>query len=469
MSQLAGDFSFKAMNGQVNVDEAQGIVECFVAAVGNKDSVGDIVASGAFSESLKRRKPRVVWGHNWNDPIGKVLEIYEVPANDPRLPVKMKQAGVGGLYARVQFNLATEKGRESFSSVAFFGGDQEWSIGYKTINATYDQSLQANILREVELYELSPVLHGANQLTATISVKSDDAEKCHPGHGPMGMAPRSGLGPVVPPKLSVMRSFDPQMPEEADPRGMSPIEALLTAVRSVDNDDQGDIFAEGEALMLGDEARARLEQEVARRSTSRVEIISATENMVLLNRFMESGNKVTYRLPYHHEKETDQYMFGKPEKLNVSKPGVTPQMIVPSQMPSMPMAVKPMNTASPYVLSAQPIKSAFEIVAHACKSVDSSIFDDESLSDTQKLVNLIAILQEHVVKSAPRHATMKCAPHQAFYVKQLLDPVIEYHGLSSEVYDDGIHILGVFTDDTVDALRRCEKAIKAAVRTKSFR
>jgi len=468
MSQLAGSFSFKAMNGQVNVDEAQGIVECFVAAVGNKDSVGDIVATGAFTESLKRRKPRVVWGHNWNDPIGKVLEIYEVPANDPRLPAKMKQAGVGGLYARVQFNLATEKGREAFASVAFFGGDQEWSIGYKTINATYDQSLQANILREVELYEVSPVLHGANQLTATISVKSDEAEKCHPGSGPMHMGRPMSMGPVVPPRLSVMRSFNPESPDEDDPRGLSPIEALMQAVSSLD-EQREDIFAEGEARQLGDEERSRLEQEVSRRSSSRVEMISATENMIILNRFMEGGKKITYRLPYHHEKDTDEYMFGKPEKLNVAKPAVTPQMIVPSQMPHMPMAVKPMATASPYVLSAQAGKSAFEIVAQACKSIESNIFDDESMSDRQKVSTLISILQDYVADVTPQHATMKCLPHQAFYVKELLDPVIEYHGLTSEVHDDGIHIFGNFNDDVVDALRRCEKSIKVAVKSKSLK
>lgn len=197
------DIHFKAMNGQFNIDEAQGIVECFVAAVGNKDSVGDIVASGAFTESLKRRKPRVVWGHNWNDPIGKVLEIYEVPAHDPRLPGKMKQAGVGGLYAKVQFNLATEKGREAFASVAFFGGDQEWSIGYKTLQANFDSAMQANVLREVELYEVSPVLHGANQLTATISVKSDEGEKCH----------TPTMGDRMPMMPAVMRAFKPEVPE----------------------------------------------------------------------------------------------------------------------------------------------------------------------------------------------------------------------------------------------------------------
>ena len=164
---------FKANAGQFNVDEALGIVECFVAGIGNKDSVGDVCLPGAFAGSLKRRKPRVVWGHNWNEPIGKVLDVYEVGPNDPRLPSKMRSAGIGGLYARVQFNLKSERGKEAFHSVVFFGEEQEWSIGYKTLDAVFDPSQQANLLKEVELYEVSPVLHGANQLTGTISIKAD--------------------------------------------------------------------------------------------------------------------------------------------------------------------------------------------------------------------------------------------------------------------------------------------------------
>lgn len=173
---MENSLEFKALSGQLNVDEAKGIVECFVAAVGNKDSVGDIVAPGAFDGSLKRRTPRVVWGHDWNHPIGKVLEIYEVGPKDNRLPQKMREAGVGGVYARVQFNLKSERGREAFNSVLFFGEDQEWSIGYKTLDSIYSPERQANVLKEVELYEVSPVLHGANQLTGTISIKSANGE-----------------------------------------------------------------------------------------------------------------------------------------------------------------------------------------------------------------------------------------------------------------------------------------------------
>lgn len=177
MPSATETFEFKANPGQINIDEAQGIVECFVAAIGNKDSVGDIIIPGAFDGSLKRRNPRVVWGHDWNSPIGKVLEIYEVGPGDSRLPAKMQQAGVGGLFARVQFNLKSERGRQAFSDIVFFGGDQEWSIGYKTLDSVYDSQRAANILKEVELYEVSPVLHGANQLTATISIKSEKPEE----------------------------------------------------------------------------------------------------------------------------------------------------------------------------------------------------------------------------------------------------------------------------------------------------
>lgn len=173
--ETAADYEYKSLTGQFNIDEALGIVECFAAGVGNKDSVGDICLPGCFTNSLKRRKPRVVWGHNWNEPIGKVLEIYEVGPNDPRLPAKMRKAGIGGLYARVQFNLKAERGREAFANVSFFGLEQEWSIGYKTLDAVFDPTQQANLLKEVELYEVSPVLHGANQLTGTISIKSDEA------------------------------------------------------------------------------------------------------------------------------------------------------------------------------------------------------------------------------------------------------------------------------------------------------
>jgi hypothetical protein len=39
------DYSYKSLNAQFNIDEAEGIVEAFAAGIGNKDSVGDICQS----------------------------------------------------------------------------------------------------------------------------------------------------------------------------------------------------------------------------------------------------------------------------------------------------------------------------------------------------------------------------------------------------------------------------------------
>lgn len=162
-----GAYSTKILN------EEEGIVEAFVAGIGNKDSVGDIIQPGAFDKSLKTRRPKGIWSHDWNKPVSKTLEAYEVPAGDSRLPERMKTAGIGGLYVRTQFNLDTEDGRNAFSNVKFFGDESEWSIGYQVPpgGQEYDKDKKAMLLKQIELFEYSPVLFGANPLTATVSAK----------------------------------------------------------------------------------------------------------------------------------------------------------------------------------------------------------------------------------------------------------------------------------------------------------
>lgn len=442
-NDIDSQIRFKALNGQVNIDEAEGIVECFVAAIGNKDSVGDVVKSGAFTESLKRRKPRVVWGHSWNDPIGKVLEIYEVPSSDPRLPMKMKMAGVGGLYAKVQFNLATEKGREAFASVAFFGHEQEWSIGYKTLNATFDPTMQANLLHEVELYEVSPVLHGANQLTGTLSVKSDDGEKCDiPGRPGVAVVGR----PILPPVAHTIQRPHHQIREQ---------------IREQRNERE-DIFEEGEARPLSDEARTALAMELMSRSSQNLDIIYATENSVIFNRDMGKGNHLTYRLSYHRDERTGEYMFGKPEKIGMHNERSTmgSAVVVPSQMPSMPMMVKPGDGV--------PSGMSFMSSTSVAPVEKSLLFEDDFVADVildvaskggeveaDRLVRAIEILEQMVdqKKSAtPEKYTVSCEPNQAFYVKSVLDPVLDYHRLDAEIDEHGIHVTNGLSSDAIEAL-----------------
>jgi HK97 family phage prohead protease len=160
-----------SVSGVKVVDAEKGIVEAFVAGIGNKDSQKDIIQPGAFTESLAGRNPKCVWSHQWDLPVGKCLAAYEVSAGSDELPTKMKDAGCGGLYTKTQFNLGTERGRDAFADVQFYGDEQEWSIGYAEEKAQWSKDLDANLVHKVGLYEYSPVLFGANSATATATVK----------------------------------------------------------------------------------------------------------------------------------------------------------------------------------------------------------------------------------------------------------------------------------------------------------
>ena len=426
------DIEFKSSAGTFNVDQAQGIVECFVAGIGNKDSVGDVLIPGAFKESLKRRKPRVVWGHNWNDPIGKVLEIYEVSPSDTRLPMKMKAAGIGGLYARVQFNLNSEKGKEAFANVSFFGEEQEWSIGYKTLLASFDQNLQANILKEVELYEVSPVLHGANQLTGTISVKSDESEeKCPPGGMP-GMG-QPGMGqpgmnrPMQPGKPRI-----PSMPENP----------LMVSLR----------------------------RELVQRSGSNVIIRSMTENMAIFDRITSDGLTSTYRIPYHFS--GDSFMFGKPERVSAlvedSNPAPTPP-----QTPRMPQAVTYGNSGPDFTTIASAPQDEEktledEITDFLLDGIEEKVGRTINTRNLGKLKNVVQLLQD-IISTSEKEVEVKSEllieiePEKAFAAKSLLDPIMDYHRVESHVSTKGIVITSGVTPEFIDAVETMQKSLGARI------
>ena len=443
----SSNIEFKAMPGQVNVDEAQGIVECFVAGIGNKDSVGDVLIAGAFTKSLTRRKPRVVWGHNWNDPIGKVLEIYEVAPGDRRLPVKMLNAGIGGLYARVQFNLNSEKGKEAFANIAFFGQEQEWSIGYKTLDAIFDPNLQANILKEVELYEVSPVLHGANQLTGTISVKSDDAvalAESEKGWGMMG--PHHMMG---------------QMPQRP----------TMIMVRENDDDYESEkpIFSEGLSQPIDGDKKQRLEKEIMERTGSPVRLMSATESTAIFQRMMPNGAPMNFRIGYHTPDNYSTFMFGKPELIkntdNYSSPNNNPsgsRVITPTQMPSMQIQVKP-GYEQDYEKSdiASQLLDLEEILM---SEVDEKVGKTINKRNLSKLKQIIENLQE-VISSAEKEDLetkgylIPVELHEAFHAKSLLDPILDYHRVESQVTENGILITSGVTKDLIDAIDNAQKGI----------
>jgi HK97 family phage prohead protease len=150
------------------LDGPQGVVSFLASVFGNVDAVGDRMMPGAFKASLQRKLPAVVWSHDWTQPIGKALDARELTPYDPRLPAEL--ASQGGLWVEAQLNLDTQRGRDAYCDLKF-GAITQFSIGYIPVKSTYDND-GVRELKEVDLFEVSPVLVGANDQTRLLSVKN---------------------------------------------------------------------------------------------------------------------------------------------------------------------------------------------------------------------------------------------------------------------------------------------------------
>jgi HK97 family phage prohead protease len=163
----------------VKADAKQGIVDAIVSVFGIVDMDGDVIENGAFTRTIAERGPagankiRVLNQHMWTEIVGKPLVLAEHTRDQlpPELTARYPDA-TGGLFTRTQFNMEKEASRDVFSDLK--GGFQnEWSIGFDTLNSESDTVDEQPIrrLQELRLWEYSPVTWGANQATLTTAVK----------------------------------------------------------------------------------------------------------------------------------------------------------------------------------------------------------------------------------------------------------------------------------------------------------
>lgn len=161
------------------VDDEKGVIEALVSVTGLVDEVKDLIEPGAYVQTLKTRTPKGVWSHDWATPVSKTLESRELMPGDPALPKTQRNGepwpkAAGGLLIKTQFNLDTQRGREAYADVKFFGAEAQWSVGYQVPPqaATVDSKTGVRHIAKMELFEYSPVLFGAMPLAATTSVKT---------------------------------------------------------------------------------------------------------------------------------------------------------------------------------------------------------------------------------------------------------------------------------------------------------
>ena len=160
------------------VNDAEGIVQAVVSVTNIVDNVNDIIVPGAYAETLEKRVPKGVWSHDTTVPVAKTISAEELNPGDERLPEHLKEQDAGGVLVKMKFNLNTTRGRDAYEDIKFFGGEQEWSIGYSVPEGGSEMKGDTGIreIKRLEWYEYSPVLFGAAPGTKTVSVKEIDIE-----------------------------------------------------------------------------------------------------------------------------------------------------------------------------------------------------------------------------------------------------------------------------------------------------
>jgi HK97 family phage prohead protease len=165
-------------------DPETGVVEAYVSIMGilDDDEPPDLIESGAFLRTITERGPgganriRTLWQHMWSEVIGMPVSLAEHARE--ALPAKILEKfpqATGGLYAKTQFVMDVQRGREALALYKA-GAMDEWSIGFDTITSGWEKQNEMTYrrIKEIRLWEYSPVTWGANPGTTTTSVKNSD-------------------------------------------------------------------------------------------------------------------------------------------------------------------------------------------------------------------------------------------------------------------------------------------------------
>ena len=180
----------------MKADEDTGIVDAYVSVMGiiDEDIPPDMIELGAFNKTIKERGPagtnkiRVLHQHRWDEVVGKPTVLVEHGRD--QLPADLLEKyprATGGLFTRTQFILDVQRAREDFALYKA-GAMSEWSIGFDTLDAEPDKTEDGASFRrikEVRLWEYSPVTWGANQATITTAVKEVDSVPANQRGGPI--------------------------------------------------------------------------------------------------------------------------------------------------------------------------------------------------------------------------------------------------------------------------------------------
>ena len=145
-------------------EDTEGKVSAVFSVFNSLDSDGDIVLPGSIKSGFKSGSVPMVWAHKWDMPIGQ-----------GSIDSDGDKATFNG-----EFFMDTESGKEAYKIVKNMADMQQWSFGYRVNDAERgkigegEEEKDARFLKDLTVFEVSPVLVGANQDTYTMAIKSNE-------------------------------------------------------------------------------------------------------------------------------------------------------------------------------------------------------------------------------------------------------------------------------------------------------
>lgn len=132
---------------------------------GEPDAYGDIIAAGAFADSLAEHRskgsmPKMFWQHDGREPIGRWLDAEE----DEK-----------GLLMKGRLNMGVQRAQEAYALLKE-GDIDGLSIGYRVRQHSVDDDTGIWTLEKIDLLEVSVVSIGANENATIGSVKAAKAQ-----------------------------------------------------------------------------------------------------------------------------------------------------------------------------------------------------------------------------------------------------------------------------------------------------
>lgn len=144
---------------QIKAVSDDGLFSGYGSVFGVVDSYKEIVAPGAFKDSLDGRLPSLLWQHRSGEPIGVYTGVREDSI---------------GLHVEGKLALKTARGAEAYELLKM-GAISGLSIGFITREDSYDKVSGVRTLKKVDLWEVSLVTFPANDAARVSSVKGIDS------------------------------------------------------------------------------------------------------------------------------------------------------------------------------------------------------------------------------------------------------------------------------------------------------